>query len=93
MNTSLRFTPLFAALLLVATALPAQAQRVSLADRVASLEQQAASDRGVSDLTNQLNQLRTEMQQLREMVKSQEAAMFANSTDNVMMRNTPCISA
>ena len=68
MNIPLRFPVLFAALLL-ATAWPAQAQRQSLADRVASLEQQAASDRGVSDLGTQLNQLRTEMQQLREMVE------------------------
>ena len=82
MNTSLRFTPLFAALLLVATALPAQAQRVSLADRVASLEQQAASDRGVSDLTNQLNQLRTEMQQLREMVE-----LLQNENEQLKQRN------
>ena len=69
MNTSLRITPIFAAILLVAAVFPAHAQRQSLADRVASLEQQAASDRGVSDLASQLNQLRTEMQQLRGMVE------------------------
>ena len=57
---------LLTAALLAAFAMPAHAQRQSLADRVASLEQQAASDRGNTDLLNQVNQLRTEMQQLRD---------------------------
>ena len=69
MNISLRTNTLLAAILLAAIALPAHAQRQGLADRVASLEQQAASDRGVGDLTTQLNQLRTEVQQLRGMVE------------------------
>lgn len=82
MNTSLRITPIFAAVLLVAAVFPAQAQRQSLGDRVASLEQQAASDRGVSELTNQLNQLRTEMQQLREMVE-----LLQNENEQLKQRN------
>ena len=82
MTISLRFTPILATLLLVAVAFPAHAQRQSLADRVASLEQQASSDRGVSDLTTQLNQLRTEMQQLREMVE-----LLQNENEQLKQRN------
>src|SRR3546814_5134749 len=37
---------------------PAAAQRASLADRVASLEQQAASNRGNVDLLNQVTQIK-----------------------------------
>ena len=82
MTISLRYHPIFAALLLVAVAFPVNAQRQSLADRVASLEQQASSDRGVSDLTTQLNQLRTEMQQLREMVE-----LLQNENEQLKQRN------
>jgi tol-pal system protein YbgF len=53
---------------LVAAA-PAQAQRVSLADRVAALETAAANDRGNTDLLNQMGQLRTELQQMRALVE------------------------
>lgn len=43
----------------------AHAQRASLADRVAALEQQAANNQGNVDLLNQVNQLKTEVQTLR----------------------------
>ena len=49
---------------LVAAA-PAFAQRASLADRVAALEQQAANNRGNVDLLNQVTQLKSEVQALR----------------------------
>ncbi|WP_213435805.1 MULTISPECIES: tol-pal system protein YbgF [Lysobacteraceae] len=49
---------------LVAAA-PAFAQRASLADRVAALEQQAANNQGNVDLLNQVQQLRSEVQALR----------------------------
>jgi len=59
--------------LLVAAALvaaaPASAQRASLADRVAALEQQAANDRGNTDLVNQVTTLRGEVQALRAQVE------------------------
>lgn len=73
---------LLTAALLAVFAMPAQAQRQSLADRVASLEQQAASDRGNTDLLNQVNQLRTEMQQLREMVEQ-----LQNENEQLKQRN------
>jgi tol-pal system protein YbgF len=56
---------LLLALALGAAATPAFAQRVSLADRVARLEQQAANNQGNVDLLNQVTQLRSEVQALR----------------------------
>ncbi|HVR80635.1 MAG TPA: tol-pal system protein YbgF [Luteimonas sp.] len=53
----------FAAALVAAA--PASAQRASLADRVAALEQQAANNQGNVDLLNQVTQLKTEVQALR----------------------------
>jgi len=53
----------------LAAAAPAHAQRQSLADRVAALETRAASDRGNTDLLNQIGQMRTELQQLRSLVE------------------------
>jgi tol-pal system protein YbgF len=53
----------FAAALVAAA--PAFAQRASLADRVAALEQQAANNRGNVDLLNQVTQLKSEVQTLR----------------------------
>ncbi|NZA28558.1 tol-pal system protein YbgF [Luteimonas sp. SJ-92] len=53
---------------LVAAA-PVSAQRASLADRVAALEQQAAGNRGNVDLLNQLEQLRREVTALRSQVE------------------------
>jgi len=50
-------------------AAPAFAQRASLADRVAVLEQRAADNQGNIDLLNQLTALRTEVQALRAQVE------------------------
>ena len=61
-------TTLFVAAALVAAA-PAHAQRASLADRVAVLEQQAGNNQANTDLLNQVTQLRSEMQDLRSMVE------------------------
>lgn len=47
----------------------ASAQRMSLADRVAALEQRAASDQGGTELVNQISQLRAEVQDLRGQVE------------------------
>lgn len=57
----------FAATLVVAA--PAVAQRASLADRVAVLEQQAANNQGNVDLLNQVSQLRNEVQALRSQIE------------------------
>ena len=53
---------------LVAAA-PAYAQRASLADRVAALEQQAANNQGNVDLLNQVTQLKSEVQALRAQIE------------------------
>ncbi len=45
------------------------AQRASLADRVATLEQRAAGDRGNVDLLNQVNQLKSEVAALRAQIE------------------------
>lgn len=50
-------------------ATPAYAQKLSLADRVARLELQANNTQANQDLLNQLDQLRTEVVSLREMVE------------------------
>lgn len=47
----------------------ALAQRASLADRVAALEQRAAGDQGATELVNQLGQLRSEVQALRGQIE------------------------
>ena len=47
----------------------ASAQRVSLADRVAALEQRAANDQGGTELVNQISQLRSEVQDLRGQIE------------------------
>ena len=46
-------------------AMPAAAQRASLADRVAALEQQAGNNRGNVDLLNQVSQIKNELQAQR----------------------------
>lgn len=62
--------PLFLiAALLLAIAMPATAQRASLADRVAALEQQAANSRGNVDLLNQVTALKSEVQALRAQIE------------------------
>lgn len=58
---------LFAAL--AAVAMPSFAQRASLAERVAALENQAASNQGNVDLLNQVNQLKNEVQALRSQIE------------------------
>src|SRR5690606_19879300 len=60
--------PIAFAAALVAAA-PASAQRASLADRVAVLEQRAADNQGNVDLLNQLTALRTEVQALRGQIE------------------------
>lgn len=52
------------AVALVASPL-AHAQRASLADRVAVLEQRAAGEQNGTELVNQISQLRSEVQELR----------------------------
>ena len=47
----------------------ALAQRVSLADRVASLEQRASNDQSGTELVNQISQLRSEVQDLRGQIE------------------------
>ena len=47
----------------------ASAQRASLADRVATLEQRAAGDQGGTELVNQISQLRSEVQDLRGLIE------------------------
>lgn len=51
------------------TAAPAFAQRASLAERVAALENQAASNQGNVDLLNQVTQLKSEVQALRSQIE------------------------
>jgi len=54
----------------ILTASPlASAQRMSLADRVAALEQRAANDQGGTELVNQISQLRSEVKDLRGQVE------------------------
>ncbi len=50
-------------------ALPASAQRASLADRVAALEQRAGDNQGNVDLLNQVTQMKGELQALRSQVE------------------------
>jgi tol-pal system protein YbgF len=61
-------TAVLAAVLLFASA-PAVAQRASLADRVAVLEQRAANTQANVELLNQLAQMRTELQSLRSQLE------------------------
>ena len=65
----MRLPSYLAALLLCGAALPASAQRASLADRVAALEQQAASQQGNTQLVNQVTELRTELQAQRAQIE------------------------
>ena len=60
-----RSIPILAALLLPLLPFAAQAQRASLAERVAALEQRAATDQGNVDLLRQVNALKNEVQSLR----------------------------
>ena len=73
MPDSIRYSskfPIFLiAALLLAIAMPATAQRASLADRVAALEQQAANTQGNVDLLNQVTTLKSEVQALRAQIE------------------------
>jgi tol-pal system protein YbgF len=62
-QVSRRLAPLALAAMLVA--MPAAAQRASLGERVAALEQQAAGQQGNVELLNQITQLRDELRSLR----------------------------
>ncbi|MBP6457229.1 MAG: tol-pal system protein YbgF [Pseudoxanthomonas sp.] len=60
---------------------PAAAQRASLAERVAALEQRAANNQGNVDLLNQVNQLKAEVAQLRAQIEElQQQNSQAQST-------------
>ncbi|MEL4892732.1 tol-pal system protein YbgF [Xanthomonas protegens] len=61
-------TSMIVAAALVAAA-PAHAQRASLADRVSALEQQAMNTQANTDILNQLNQLRTQMQSMEATIE------------------------
>jgi tol-pal system protein YbgF len=67
--TIIRSFALAAAIGTVVAATPAFAQRASLADRVAALEQHAASNRGNVDLLNQVTQIKNELQALRSQLE------------------------
>jgi tol-pal system protein YbgF len=67
--TMLRSLAIAAAIGSVLVAAPASAQRASLADRVAALEQQAANNRGNVDLLNQVTQVKNELQALRSQLE------------------------
>jgi tol-pal system protein YbgF len=69
------------ALAAAAASAPVAAQRASLADRVAVLEQRAANNQGAVDLLNQVNQLKTEVAQLRAQIEElQQQGKQAQST-------------
>lgn len=57
------------AIALAAAASPALAQRASLAERVAALEQRAAGDRGNVELLNQITALKSEIAALRAQIE------------------------
>lgn len=69
---SARLAPLALAAMLVAT--PAAAQRASLGERVAALEQQAAGQQGNVELLNQITQLRDELRALRAQLEELQQA-------------------
>lgn len=64
-----KFVLALAVVAALAAATPAFAQRASLADRVAVLEQRASDNQANMDLLNQVNQLKSEMQALRAQVE------------------------
>ena len=71
-------TMAFAAALVAAA--PAFAQRASLAERVAALENQAASNQGNVDLLNQVTQLKSEVQTLRSQIEELQRQVEQHSS-------------
>ena len=73
MSSGMNPTRAFALAAAIASALavsaPAAAQRASLADRVAALEQRAANNQGNVDLLNQVTQLKAEVSSLRSQIE------------------------
>lgn len=69
----MRITPLLLASS-IAFAVPAHAQRVSLADRVAALEARAANNQANVDLLNQVTALKAEVQALRAQLEDLQQA-------------------
>ncbi|MDR1075344.1 MAG: tol-pal system protein YbgF [Xanthomonadaceae bacterium] len=68
-------------------AAPAGAQRMSLADRVAQLEARAADNQGNTDILNQLDQLRAEVQSLRaslEQLQNENQQLKKSSQDQYL---------
>lgn len=64
-----KFALALAVVAALAAATPAFAQRASLADRVAVLEQRASDNQANMDLLNQVTQLKSEMQALRAQIE------------------------
>jgi len=75
------FLPIVIAAALTAAAPTVAQQRQSLADRVASLEQQASSNQSNVDLLNQVTQLKNEVQALRSQIEElqQQNVQFKDS--------------
>src|SRR5690606_427600 len=69
MLMNVRIAAILVGLGLAAMAPATMAQRASLAERVAVLEQRAATDRGNVDLLNQVNALKAEVQALRAQIE------------------------
>lgn len=74
--------PILAVAVSAAAAGPAQAQRLSLADRVGLLEQRAAHDQGNTEMLQQLGQLRTELQAQRSLIEQ-----LQNEIEQLKQRN------
>jgi tol-pal system protein YbgF len=72
----------FGALAASSLAMPAYAQRASLADRVTALEQQASNNQGNVDLLNQVTQLRGEMQTLRSQIEELQQQLEQQKASN-----------
>ncbi len=79
---ALLFLPILAVAFAAAAVPAAQAQRLSLADRVALLEQRAANDQGNSDLLQQVTQQRVELQELRALIEQ-----LQNEIEQLKQRN------
>ena len=78
---NIRIAAISAGLALATLAPAGMAQRASLAERVAALEQRAATDRGNVDLLNQVNALKTEVQALRAQLEELQHQQQKAQTD------------